>query len=265
MNSEQDNQPKTQIIPVFFENMPVRIVDNNGEHWWVARDICDILELGHITNALKGLDDDELTVMKLQSGGQKREMKVINESGLYSLIFNSRKPQAKIFKRWVTREVLPSIRKTGSYSIQSALVPPAVVERIERLEQKVQDVQMNFNHYGPVWAFAYYCCKTGGQRDIAQKDELYNAYVDYCQASYLEPECKSHFCMKIYRAVPGSGPTTITVNGQRVPAVRGFTLLPGYKTLIEDKRREVENSNREELKRRRQYYFGIKENADPEA
>ena len=103
------------VIPFSFETQDVRAVTIGGDPWFVARDVCDILELGHVTNALAGLDDDELTVEKLQSGGQSREMKLISESGLYTLVIRSNKPQAKLFRKWVTSVVLPSIRKTGEY------------------------------------------------------------------------------------------------------------------------------------------------------
>lgn len=105
-----------------FEDSPVRtLTDKLGEVWFVAKDVCEVLDLDHITNALKGLDDDELTVTKLQSGGQSREMKLISESGLYTLVIRSNKPQAKPFRRWVTHDVLPAIRKTGSYGIPGAV------------------------------------------------------------------------------------------------------------------------------------------------
>lgn len=102
----------------FNQNEVRTITDKNGDPWFVARDVCDVLELENITNAVKSLDDDELTLTKLKSGGQYREMTIISESGLYALIMRSNKPQAKPFRKWVTGEVLPSIRKTGQYSIR---------------------------------------------------------------------------------------------------------------------------------------------------
>lgn len=105
-----------------FENSPVRTTtDDLGEVWFVAKDVCDILELQNPTSSLKALDDDELTYEKLRSGGQTREMNLISESGLYTLIIRSNKAQAKPFRRWVTHDVLPAIRKTGSYGIPGAV------------------------------------------------------------------------------------------------------------------------------------------------
>ena len=91
---------------------------HNNEPWLVAKEICDILGLSNTTKALKGLDNDEKLTLPIVRAGQKREINLINESGLYNLIFKSRKPQAKNFRKWVTSEVLPAIRKKGYYGIQ---------------------------------------------------------------------------------------------------------------------------------------------------
>lgn len=99
-----------------FNSVKIRTAIIDGEPWFVAKDVCEVLELGNITEALRGLDADELTSEILKSGGQGREMRLINESGLYALVFKSRKPEAKTFRKWVTNEVLPSIRKTGGYT-----------------------------------------------------------------------------------------------------------------------------------------------------
>lgn len=95
----------------------VRIVIRNGNPWFVAKDVCDILELGNSRSSLALLDEDEKDVHSMDTPGGKQEMTIISEPGLYSLILRSRKPEAKAFKRWVTHEVIPSIRKTGGYLI----------------------------------------------------------------------------------------------------------------------------------------------------
>jgi len=92
----------------------IRIILISGEPWFVAKDICDILDHSNVSMAMSRLDDDEVT--KFNLGGQSGETNIINESGLYSLVLGSRKPEAKQFKKWITSEVIPSIRKTGSYS-----------------------------------------------------------------------------------------------------------------------------------------------------
>ena len=95
-------------------------IDKDGNPWWVAVDVCLLLGLGNSRQALSRLDDDEkmaVVINDTSSNGvsQRRRVSVVNESGLYALIFSSRKPEAKAFKKWVTSEVLPSIRKTGAY------------------------------------------------------------------------------------------------------------------------------------------------------
>lgn len=92
----------------------VRVVDVNGEPWFVARDVCDYLELD-LASGARGLDDDEKGLHTMQTPGGQQEMSIVSEAGLYSLILRSRKPEAKAFKRWITHEVLPAIRKTGGY------------------------------------------------------------------------------------------------------------------------------------------------------
>ena len=96
----------------------VRTVERNGDIWFVAKDVCDVLGLGNVTEALRNLDDDELTSEILNSGGQGREMRLMSESGVYALVLRSNKPEAKAFSRWVRHEVLPQIRKTGQFSIK---------------------------------------------------------------------------------------------------------------------------------------------------
>ena len=113
---------KNNALEVFsYKNHKVRTVEHNGEVWFVAKDVCDILSLANITEALRGLDNDELTSEILNSGGQRREMKLISESGCYGLILRSNKPEAKNFARWVRKEVLPQIRRTGMYLSGKAL------------------------------------------------------------------------------------------------------------------------------------------------
>lgn len=91
------------------------MVDQSGEPWFVAQDVCDILEHTNSRMAIQSLDDDEKGVSKVYTSTGEKEVNIINESGLYNLIFRSNKPQAKTFRKWVTSEVLPAIRKHGHY------------------------------------------------------------------------------------------------------------------------------------------------------
>jgi prophage antirepressor-like protein len=110
----------TALILHNFEGRRVRThVDEQGLPWFSAKDVCSILEIANHRDAVSKLDDDE-KVSVLLDGSQKQV--VVNESGLYSLIFRSNKMEAKRFKKWITGEVLPSIRRTGSYSTQDAWI-----------------------------------------------------------------------------------------------------------------------------------------------
>lgn len=232
-NSQDNNR---EMLPLLYGTEAVRIIKNDqGETWWVAKDVLDILELGHITNALKGLDDDELTVLKLQSGGQNREMKLINESGLYTLILRSNKPAAKPFRKWVTKDVLPQIRKTGGYGISGdASMLFQVFDKIDRLESKLDELRINSNVLGTVWSFAHEYCVTGVQH-IAIKDDLYDAYLEYCRQGNGHPQCKSHFFMKLYRAVSNTYASTAMLYGKKTRVARGIGLKRNYQGLLEKK------------------------------
>lgn len=112
----------------------VRVVDRNGDPWFTAKDVCDCLGLGNVSESLRSLDDDEkeqleTNIINPDVGG--RGTLIISEPGLYSLILRSRKPEAKVFKRWVTHDILPSIRKTGGYGV--AALPQTYIEALEAL------------------------------------------------------------------------------------------------------------------------------------
>lgn len=106
-----------QLERVFnYRGSGVRVVFKNGEPFFVAADVCRILELGNSAQAVARLDDDEKSTIILNDGTPGNpNLIVVNEPGLYHLVLSSRKPEARAFKRWVTHEVLPSIRRTGSY------------------------------------------------------------------------------------------------------------------------------------------------------
>lgn len=93
----------------------VRIVMKGQEPWFVAKDICECLAISKHRDAISRLDSDERGSLKVDTLGGKQEMATVNEYGLYSLVLSSRKPEAKEFKRWITHDVIPQIRKTGQY------------------------------------------------------------------------------------------------------------------------------------------------------
>lgn len=105
-----------EIIPFDYHGQAVRSLLIDGEPWFVAKDICEILDLGNPTVTVSRLDTDEVT--KFNLGSQSGETNIVSESGLYSLTLGSKKPEAKPFKRWVTHDVIPAVRKTGTYSVK---------------------------------------------------------------------------------------------------------------------------------------------------
>lgn len=131
---EGDNDMTGEIQIFNFNGSETRVIERDGQPWWVAKDICDVLGLGNTTEALRGLDEDELSSELMKSGGQGREMSIVNEPGLYSLILRSRKPEAKSFKRWITHEVLPAIRRHGGYltpqKVEEALLDPDTIIKL---------------------------------------------------------------------------------------------------------------------------------------
>lgn len=102
-----------------YESSEVRTVQVNGEPWFVLADVCKVLEISNSRNISSRLEPDEKGVTLVDTLGGTQQMTIINESGLYAVVLRSDKPQAKPFRKWVTSEVLPSIRKHGSYSVQS--------------------------------------------------------------------------------------------------------------------------------------------------
>jgi len=95
----------------------VRTTVIGGEPWFVAADVCRALAIGNPSMALDRLDDDERTLISIEGASNGKPVNGVNEPGLYSLVLGSRKPEAKAFKRWITHEVIPAIRKTGGYHI----------------------------------------------------------------------------------------------------------------------------------------------------
>lgn len=151
-------------ITVFsFRGQNVRTVIRDGEPWFVAKDVCDVLGLANSRDAVADLEQDELVSVKATSGGQRREMNAVSESGLYALIFKSRKPEAKAFRKWVTSEVLPAIRKTGGYIAARAEETPEEIlaralivakETIDRVSRKNQKLQAENDGMRPKALFA---------------------------------------------------------------------------------------------------------------
>jgi prophage antirepressor-like protein len=108
-----------------FDNLTT--LDIDGEVWFVASEVCKLLDIKNTSDAVSRLDDDEKLVSVLPIAGQNRSVNMVSESGLYALVFRSKKPSAKKFRKWVTKEVIPAVRKTGSFGINRLETPNFVV------------------------------------------------------------------------------------------------------------------------------------------
>jgi anti-repressor protein len=108
----------------------VRTITIDNEPWFVASDICRELDLGNTSDVLRRIDDEDKGVSSIDTPGGRQDMRIVNESGLWTLVLGSRKPEAKAFKRWLTSEVIPTIRRTGSYGTPTPLAMPTHSEAL---------------------------------------------------------------------------------------------------------------------------------------
>ena len=135
-------------IQVFeYQNNKVRTVDVEGEAWFVLKDVCEILRMDttQLKKVADRLDEDEKGRTLITTPGGMQETWIVNESGLYHVILRSDKPEAAPFRRWVTNDVLPEIRKTGSYNApqltRSQLLATALIAAHEELEEKDKQIE----------------------------------------------------------------------------------------------------------------------------
>lgn len=141
-------------ITIFkYESKKVRTIIRDGEPWFVLKDVCDALCINNNRMVVERLDEDDVsnTDTIYDNLGRKQNMRIISESGLYSVILLSRKPEAKRFKKWITSEVLPEIRKTGSYLrtprtyIQALEALLESEKEKERLQQEKNELQIELD------------------------------------------------------------------------------------------------------------------------
>ena len=141
-----------------YQNQQVRtVINESGDPWFVAKDVCDVLELGDVSKAVTRLEGDEKDTTSIRTLGGEQEMLIVNEPGLYSLILGSRKPEARAFKRWITHEVVPAIRKTGSYSVslprtfaEALRLAADQSEQIEHQQKLLAEAQPKVEFYDAV-------------------------------------------------------------------------------------------------------------------
>ena len=124
----------------------IRVLEKDGEPWWVLKDVCDALDIGNSRMVADRLDEDEKGVSSTDTPGGTQDLTVISESGLYSVILQSRKPEAKKFKRWVTHEVLPCIRRHGGYltpeKVQEAIMnPDTLIQLATQIKEYRETIQ----------------------------------------------------------------------------------------------------------------------------
>ena len=124
-----------------YNSVEVRTIQNDGEPWFVLKDVCNVLHIGNSRDVVARLDQDEKGVGQIDTLGGKQEMTIINESGLYNVILRSDKPEAKPFRKWVTSEVLPTIRRHGMYAtpdtVEKMLADPdTTIKLLETIKQE---------------------------------------------------------------------------------------------------------------------------------
>lgn len=142
----------------------IRTIQQNGEPWFVGKDVAKILGYERADNAIRNhVDDEDKLMHQISASGQNREMYIINESGLYSLILSSKMPKAKEFKRWVTSEVIPAIRKTGGYIAGSENMTDAEImakavlvaqSTIRQRDQRIKELESDVAAAKPKVLFA---------------------------------------------------------------------------------------------------------------
>lgn len=154
----------------------LRTIQQPDGLWWVLRDVCRVLGLAEPHRVASRLDDDEKGRTLMTTPGGTQEVTIINEPGLYSVILRSDKPEAKAFKRWVTHEVLPSIRRTGAYG-----VPPERLAHLHELQAKLEEwrgLERDFTRYTAESRKQY-------ERDRANRDKC-RAHVQAYEAAVAE-------------------------------------------------------------------------------
>lgn len=135
-----------------YNGAQVRTVEQNGEPWWVLKDVCEILGIANSRDVVNRLDEDEKGVGQIDTLGGAQEMTIISESGLYNVILRSDKPEAKPFRKWVTAEVLPTIRRSGGYinNAEELIAKTATAVVAEVVKQMVPILQRLSPYYDPL-------------------------------------------------------------------------------------------------------------------
>ena len=136
-----------ELMTLNYKGADLCAIERDDGLWWVLKDVCAVLGIQDHKSVVRRLDNDERGVGQIPTLGGLQEMTIINEPGLYSVILRSDKQEAKDFKRWVTHEVLPTLRHTGTYSMQKPMSPAellaAQAQLLVQMEQKVAEVEVH--------------------------------------------------------------------------------------------------------------------------
>ncbi len=238
---QKDNDASNKEMTVFnFGGNDIRVLlDENKDPWWVAKDVCDVLGLMDSAQAVERLDEDEKLIRTLYVSGQNRDTWTISESGLYNLIFRSNKSEARHFRRWVTHDVLPAIRKTGGYSLHPAVVFARMAndglnpgQRISLLKMAMTAAEKGIDltadaarNYSFLYSAAVSSEATprGAAADVEDRlndlnefllgaciidpdmetstSDLYEEYVRHAEETGIQPISRPHFFRTIYQTM----------------------------------------------------------------
>lgn len=185
---------QTQIFTYEDESpFPFTAIEINGEAWFIATEVCKLLDLSNVPREVATLDDDEKLLYEIRISGQRRKVNIINESGLYALIFKSGKPTAKRFRKWVTKVVLPTIRKTGSFDGIDRKKLPNFIKRYQdnwaRVDKGYFSVlaQLYITLYSALERHGYVIPdKAKDGKEIRPDVSVGRRFSDYLQAHYPE-------------------------------------------------------------------------------
>ena len=204
---------------------PIRTMQQNGEIWWVLADVCKVLEIKNVTQAAQRLDEDERSMFDigLKTGSL---VNFINEPGLYSLILRSNKPEAKAFKRWVTHEVIPAIRKYGAYksnttdkreiaelilSCKTAAAVKGILALYNVQPSPLPPFHVPQNANNSVSLFLKDSLSVN--LTVNPCKEVYKAYTTFCSLNGLVPSTLANFSKEIHKQ------TGLTVIRHRVNGI----------------------------------------------
>jgi anti-repressor protein len=238
-----------------YAGVVVRTVISDGEPWFVAKDVCDVLGISKHRDAVGQLDDDERSSAVVDTPGGRQSMTVVSEPGVYALMLISRSPKARAFQRWITGDVVPSIRRTGSYSVpetREQLLARAVLEASAAIAEKderiavltpraeawdeIASAEGDYSVGDAAKMLARAGVETGPQRLFDQLADLgwtfrghdgkWRAYADKVSDGYLAERPQSHHHPRTGELVVDAPQVRITLRGVERLRVRLGALLP---------------------------------------